>query len=189
MENIKAYKDGDRLYIVIDNCKESVEKVITDMLIGGLTALDTGLKPIKAAEEENIQMSGKAKSILPEPGYIFGIGKYKGMTLDEALQADGYEAALYIASIWSDIPEKNYADTQNRIREVCLKSLEKIKESPDDFFMLFQSVFSEQFDSFFERNKEAIKNMGLEATSLDDFIFTAPEKTVYDFAVCFLKKW
>lgn len=188
MENIKAYKDGDRLFIVIDNCKESVEKVITDMLIGGLTALDTGLKPIKVAEEENIQMSGEAKSILPEPEYIFGTGKYKDMTPNEALQYDGYEAAMYIASVWTDIPEKNYTDIKKRIKEVCLKSLEKISESPDDFFTLFQSVFSEQFNSFFKRNQEVIKNMGLEATSLDDFIFTAPEKTVYDFAVCFLKK-
>lgn len=185
--NIRAYKDGNYIHLIIPY-DDSMSEFIQNMIKGGIETLDTELKPTVRIEEPLPELSENAV-LMQEDAFVLQGGSYSGMSVDKAMESGAYEAACDIALLWDSIPNESKTTVKQSVITFFKEHMDIVEDVADDFFISLQPVFKESFDDFFNRNKEAIKSMGIDAGSLDDFVYSAPEKTVKKFAVCFVKKY
>lgn len=186
IENIKAYKDGDRLVIIIENCKQPVEDFIKGMISGGIQTLNTELQMVSKVDEQPIKLSSNA---VPLKAYILEKGMYAGKTISEVLSDSSYSAALEVASQWEIIPDEYKTVIQREVIEYFRKNTNEIETHAGDFFIDFAAMYETSFNEFYSRNEETIRGMGIETENLQDFVFCAPDKTLITFAKCFVKKY
>ena len=68
MDNIKLWKDGNRLVIVIENCKMETQDLILNMVKTGISSNETGLIPDDTEVQPVIKMPVYVRNSCRQPG-------------------------------------------------------------------------------------------------------------------------
>lgn len=121
MTNIKSYKDGPRLILVIENCTGELARKCNAFL-ADIVGIDATPEPIPAlapihvkddpppteqalAQMMPITQIGKEDQSSALDSQVIASGPYKGMTIGKALEEHGVSAAIDLIQRRSQFPE------------------------------------------------------------------------------------
>lgn len=133
--NFHVYADGTRRILVVDNCAGETLDAFNSILrsICGLTAEPKDVPALTSEQNTDktpdirtmpeIEMPGdiriaEDKTVFEYPDIVLSAGEYAGMTLQEAIEADGVKAALAICMNSREIEQANI---RNEVISVCKK--------------------------------------------------------------------
>ena len=168
---IKAYKDGDRLILVIENCTENLEEMLLHFLadvteVPGLQPMPQTDEKIEIPEEET--PSKNSLLLMPDE-------PYNGMSVQEAIDRDGVPAAIQAAFFANSLNGKEkvfvMALVKKRLKEdltarksAGIEKMEKGKQgSLEDFFLTYEPLLANLIKDILVRN---------ECASLGEFLKT-----------------
>ena len=147
---VKAYKDGDRLILVIENCTENLEEMLLHYL-ADVTEVP-GLQPMPQTDEkieipEEKTPSKNSLLLMPDE-------PYNGMSVQEAIAKDGVSAAIQAAFFANSLDGKEKAFVMALVKK-CLKEdltarktagIEKTEKgkqgSIEDFFLTYEPLLA-----------------------------------------------
>lgn len=193
MVNIKSYKDGDRLILVIENCTGDlaiqVNKFLAEIIglknsspkeVPALVSIPVNDEPMP--EIDTLQQAHSGDFIEPPTDeeikrFSFSDGAYKGMSVYDALKQDGIKAAVRISSKSNLLPK----NIKGKAIEICKKSIAQdlcLKNTSTasrneiyDFFTLYSPIIEDGI-------KQILCMSGY--SSLSDFFAFADENTLKD---------
>lgn len=170
MDNIKMWKDGSRLVIIIENCKQNTEEVISKMVGDLIKDSEIGLEPVKV----------ETKPVLRMPIYVDRTCTQEGCFLYVP------EGKLYLHNIRgipqeADIIIKALNETTSKYEKSILEFQLRLKELMHEIIKNgdFQEVCIRYKDYFNGILKPLYcENM---CTSFEEFISKFPETMIKDF--------
>lgn len=166
--NFHVYADGTRRILVVDNCAGETLDAFNSILrsICGLTAEPKDVSALTSEQNTDktpdirtmpeIEMPGgvrtaEDKTVFEYPDIVLSAGEYAGMTLQEAIEADGVKAALAICMNCREIEQANI---RNEVISVCKKVIRtdvatrssKPEDAREihDFLKLYRAALNEQ---------------------------------------------
>lgn len=192
MVNVKSYKDGDRLILVVENCTGElavkVNKFLSEIIgIEEAPATVPALVP-PVVEEEAAPDITKQKSAMPgdfnEPpteqevlGYEFANGPFLGMNLKDALEKSGVKAAIEIACNAKTLPKEVKENIVGICKHYLMNDLCKRDPKSDALFEI-----SKFFKLYYPLIKSGVEQILAMAgySDLTDFLDFSDEQTQRD---------
>lgn len=192
MVNVKSYKDGDRLVLVVENCTGELAEKVNHFLAEILDIVPVakpvpGLAPLENEDEPQPDISNltpvspgefkEAPTIQAISKYVFSSGQYKGKTFEYALKKNGVAAAISIACSIKSIEQP----LRDSILKYCKQMIAKDLASKDVQNDSFDAIgnFFEMYKPLAIKGIQQILSMSGYA-SLEEFMVFSDEKTIRD---------
>lgn len=188
MTNIKSYKDGARLILVIENCTGELARKCNAFL-ADLVGIDAAPEPIPAIvpiqvkddpppTEQTLMHMEPVTQIIEEDqscssgSQIIPSGPFKGLLVNDALQQYGIRAAIDLIQRRSQFPES----VQNDLLVVTKKLIHAnaASRNPETASLGEIKDFFEEFHPLIENSTRQILEMSGYSLILD-FLDFAPE--------------
>lgn len=192
MVNIKSYKDGDRLILVVENCTGELAVKVNKFLseIIGLEAAPTTVPALAPpiVEEETIPNVTEQKFAMPgdfnEPPteqeilcYKFTGGPFSGTNLKDALKKAGVKAAIEIACNTKALSKEVKGDIVGVCKQYLMDDLCKRDSKVDSLLEI--SKFFKLYYPLIKGGVEQILSMS-GYSDITDFLDFSDEQTQRD---------
>lgn len=187
MVNIKSYKDGDRLILVVENCKGDtavkVNAFLSSLMLDSEPQEVSHIAPMQIKEEKAPDISdldevkGEAFDTPPSKedteSSLLLTGAYKGLSIKDAIAKDGVRAAATLIATKDSVISDNEKDNMVVICKETLRTDLYIRNMD----MFDRSVFADFISVYEPLIKEGISQIINRAgyNSIDDLINFAPD--------------
>lgn len=152
MENIKLYKDGNRLVIVVENCGDAEEQILSKM-IGAVTSDTKSIKDLSNVDtpSNTPNVSTNIETSKEQKEKTFTFGKHKGKTPTEVVKELGrFKSFMFFKTLTSIYDKDLKASVDEKIKayndSILKPLLDKVEKASYDDMIVFFNNFKPLFE-------------------------------------------